>query len=125
MAVDQQMYNELYRLRQRLKDIGKRTEGRAPIVCNDDALYEIAELCPKKLSDFEGVSGIGKTFIENYGEEFLAVILKYSEVPAEKAVNISDSTANTLKELEKKLVSINRRNRLLYMPKIANKYAFD
>lgn len=125
MAINQQMYNELYQLRQRIKDTGKRTEGRAPIVCNDDALYEIAELCPKKLSDFEGVSGIGKTFIENYGEEFLAVILKYSEVPAEKAVNISDSTANTLKELEKKLVSINRRNRLLYMPKAVNKYAFD
>lgn len=123
--MDRKMYNELFRLRQRLKETGKRTQGRAPLVCSDDALREIAELCPKKLSDFESVPGIGKTFIENYGEAFLRVILKYEEVPAEKTVTMTESAADTLKELEKKLVSINRRNRLLYMPKIASKYAFD
>ena len=123
--MDRKMYNELLRLRQKLKDEGKRTQGRSPLVCNDDALLEIAELCPKKLSDFESVPGIGKTFIENYGETFLQVILKYEEVPTEKTISMTTSAADTLKELEKKLVSINRRNRLLYMPKIANKYAFD
>lgn len=125
MAINEKMYRELYQLRQRIKDAGKRIEGRTPLVCNDEALYSMAELCPKKLSDFAGVSGIGKTFIDNYGEQFLKVILKYSEVPTEKTVTITKSASNTLKELEKKLVSINRRNRLLYMPKIANKYAYD
>lgn len=125
MAINEKMYRELYSLRQRIKDSEKRREGRAPLVCTDDSLYEIAQLCPKKLSDFYGVSGIGKTFIENYGNQFLTVILKYSEAPTEKMISINESAANTLKELEKKLVSINRRNRLLYMPKIANKYAYD
>src|SRR5690606_29301384 len=96
-----------------------------PIICSDNALYRMAELLPKKLSDFEGISGIGKAFIDNYGERFLSVILEHLETPAEKTVNITSSAAEILKELEKKLVSINRRNRLLYMPKIANKYAFD
>lgn len=123
--MDREMYNDLLRLRQKLKDEGKRKQGRAPLVCSDDALLEIAELCPKKLSDFESVPGIGKTFIENYGEAFLQIILKYEEVPTEKTIAMTTSAADTLKELEKKLVSINRRNRLLYMPKVANKYAFD
>ena len=123
--MDRKMYNDLQRLRQKLKDEGKRKQGRAPLVCSDDALLEIAELCPKKLSDFESVPGIGKTFIENYGEAFLQIILKYEEVPTEKTIAMTTSAADTLKELEKKLVSINRRNRLLYMPKVANKYAFD
>lgn len=125
MAINQQLYNELYRLRQRIKDRERQLQGRAPTVCTDNALYEIAELCPKKLSDFESVSGIGKAFIENYGNQFLSVILKFTEVETEKKINITSSAAETLKELEKKLVSINRRNRLLYMPKVSNKYAFD
>ena len=66
-----------------------------------------------------------KEAIDNYGKEFLVVILKYTEVQTEKKINLSSSAADTLKELEKKLVSINRRNRLLYMPKLSNKYAFD
>lgn len=125
MAINQRLYNELYRLRQRIKERERQLQGRAPTVCTDSALYEIAELCPKKLSDFESVSGIGKAFIENYGNEFLTVILKHTEVQTEKKINITSSAAETLKELEKKLVSINRRNRLLYMPKVSNKYAFD
>ncbi len=125
MAVNKQMYDELYRLRATIKNTRKTAEGRTPLVCTDEALEEIAELCPKKLSDFEGITGIGKTFIENYGEEFLNVILKYESVPAEKTVPIKPEVAKTLKELEKKLVSINRRNRLLYMAKTAGKYSFD
>lgn len=53
---------ELSNLRTRLKGQGKRMQGRAPIVCSDNALYEMATLCLKKLSDFEGVAGIGRTF---------------------------------------------------------------
>ncbi len=126
MSFNQQhLYNELLYLRQRIKNRERKLHGRAPTVCTDAALYEMAELCPKKLADFEGVSGIGKTFIENYGEEFLAVILSKTETQTEKTVTMTSSAKNTLKELEKKLVSINRRNRLLYMPKLSTKYSFD
>ena len=125
MESNYKLYIELDRLRDRIKDREKRLHGRAPAVCSDIALSEISELCPKKMSDFESVSGIGKSFIENYGKEFLEVILKHTEVQTEKKISINPSAAETLKELEKKLVSINKRNRLLYMPKLSNKYAFD
>jgi len=123
--VDQRLLRDLDSLRQRIKMQGRYRDGRAPMVCSDDALYEIALLQPKKLSDFAGVRGIGQTFIENYGEQFLKVILRYESSPTAKGISISPSAGATLKELEKKLVSINRRNRLLYMPKAANKYAYD
>lgn len=125
MAINQRLYNDLYRLRQKIKDRERQSHGRAPTVCTDEVLSEIAELCPKKLSDFESVSGVGKAFIDNYAKEFLRVILKYTEVQTEKKIILSDSAADALKELEKKLVSVNRRNRLLYMPKLSSKYAFD
>lgn len=126
MSFNQQhLYNELLYLRQRIKNRERKLHGRTPTVCTDAALYEMAELCPKKLADFEGVSGIGRIFIENYGEEFLAVILNQTETLTEKTVTMTSSAKNTLKELEKKLISINRRNRLLYMPKLTSKYSFD
>ena len=125
MDIDWKLHYELAELRAEIKEQGKRTQGRAPIVCSDDALYQMAELFPKKISDFESIAGIGRTFIENYGEQFLAVILKHTETSTEKKVEISDIAAKTLKELEKKLVNINRRNRLLYLGKTVNKYAVD
>ncbi|MBQ8298748.1 MAG: HRDC domain-containing protein [Clostridia bacterium] len=125
MGINMKMYNELSLLRQRLKEEGKNVQGRKPLVCTDEALRQIVELCPKRVSDFACVPGIGDSFIENYGEDFLNVIHKYNETVAEKAIQMSPSVAAILKELEKKLVRINRRNRLLYMPKLANKYAAD
>lgn len=125
MSYNVNLYNELLNLRQKLKNKGKREQGRTPLVCNDEALYQMAQLCPKSLNDFKAISGIGTTFIENYGQAFLDVILKHTQTVAEKPVSMSSAASDTLKELEKKLVNINRRNRLLYMPKIAYKYAYD
>lgn len=120
-----QLLNALRQLRQTIKEVEKISQGRMPVVCDDEALFQIVSLEPKKLTDFEGIPGVGKAFIENYGEQFLEVIRKYSETPAEKMVPLTESIIKTLKELEKKLVNINRRNRLLYLPKLAKKFSFD
>lgn len=125
MSFNYNLYNELDALRQLLKDKGRAATGRAPAVCSDEALQQIVELCPKKPSDFEGVSGIGKAFIDNYANDFLKIIRMYEVADTEKTVSMNSSTSGLLKELEKKLVSINKRNRLLYMPKPTNKYAVD
>lgn len=125
MSVNQQLYKELYDLRQRFKIKGKYQSGRAPLVCNDEALYAIAEMCPKKIEDLRGIPGIGNTFIDNYGEAFIEVVKKYVVTKNEATINLGTTAEGALKELEKKLVSINRRNRLLYMPKLANKYGCD
>jgi very-short-patch-repair endonuclease len=124
MDYNPQLLRELNILRQRIKEQGRLQSGRAPIVCSDDALCEIARLMPQKESDLIAISGLGKTFIDQYGNAFLKIVSKYT-APSVKGMQMNVSTANTLRELEKKLVSINRRNRLLYMPRIVNKYAFD
>ncbi|MCM1514634.1 MAG: AAA domain-containing protein [Anaeroplasma bactoclasticum] len=118
------LYTELFELREKMKEDTRRTEGRASLVCTDDALEEIVKLRPKKLEDFEGIKGIGKTFIENYGQAFLKVISKYQS-STEKRIVMSSQVAHTMKELEKKLVNINKRNRLLSLNHLASKYAFD
>lgn len=125
MEIDQHLYHELYILRQQLKDQGRWQNGRAPLVCTDEALYEIARLMPMKASDLTAIPGLGKVFIEQYGEAFIKVIQKNEQAPTAKGLQMNATVSDILKELEKKLVSINRKNRLLYMPKIANKYAFD
>ena len=125
MAINNNLFRDLYYLRQNLKQQGKNEVGRAPLVCNDEALVAIAEMCPKKMEDLKGIPGIGNNFIDNYGEDFIQVVCKHVTTDTEKTVNLVDNATNTLKELEKKLVSINRRNRLLYLPKLVNKYAYD
>jgi len=125
MDIDRDLLQELYYLRQAIKYEGRLKDGRAPTVCTDEALVEIVRLLPQKLSDFTAISGLGKTFVDQYGERFLKTILKHSQETTAKSFQMSSAVSNTLKELEKKLVSINRRNRLLFMPRIANKYAFD
>ena len=125
MELNQNVYRDLCRLRDQLKTQGRRSEGRAPTVCTDDALFEIARLMPQREEDFLNIAGLGQTFVEKYSSAFLAAILKHVQKTAPKSQDLSDSTRQTLRELEKKLVNINRRNRLLYMSKITNKYAYD
>ncbi len=124
MLEEGKLYQELYRLREMFKEQSRRTEGRASLVCTDDALVEIVKLKPKKISDFEGVKGIGDTFIKRYATEFLNVISKYQS-ENEKEIQMKQSVVKTMKELEKKLVNINKRNRLLSLNSLVNKYAFD
>lgn len=120
------LYDELVALRQHIKDTAE--SDRVPTVCSDEVLREIAELEPVKLSDFDSVPGVGKSFIENYGEQFLRVINRYQRKTQGSGftkVTITKNVQNTLKELEKKLININKRNHLLYMPKLQAKYAVD
>ena len=52
MDINWKMYDELDRLRAKLKERGKRTQGRAPVVCSDEALRLIAAT---RQSFFEGI----------------------------------------------------------------------
>ena len=100
---DWKMYNELNRLRSKLKKLDERVQSRAPLICTDEALRQMIKFRPKKVSDFEGIAGVGKTFIDNYAEQFLKIILKYDANPTEKTMDMNTVAAQTLKELEKKL----------------------
>lgn len=123
MSFNTALFRSLEKLRSELKQTGRYSQGRAPLVCSDDALYEITRLQPQRKEDFLCIKGLGKTFIDNYAEAFLVVIKKHGkQLPLHE---MADSTKETWKKLENRLVNINRRNRLLFMPKLANKYAFD
>ena len=124
MGLEEQLYTELYELRERLRDEGQRSNGRVPNVCSDEALAEMAKRMPTKLEDFVAITGVGQRFLEVYGDDFLKVTRKYA-VTAAKGSDIENDTAKTLRELEKKLINISRGNRLLYQGRISVKNTFD
>lgn len=124
MDIDNQLFNELLSLRSKLQGNGRPGLSRVT-VCPYEAICQMAKLRPRKLSDFKSIPKIGKTFIDNYAELFLDVIQKYDETHNETNVDLNAVAIQNLKELEKKLVNVNRRNRLLYLPKAINKYAVD
>jgi very-short-patch-repair endonuclease len=124
MGLEEQLYDELFELRERLRESGRMANGRIPNVCSDEALREMAQRVPTKIEDFIAIVGIGQRFIEVYGEEFLKITKKYA-VTAAKGSNLENETARTLRELEKKLINISRGNRLLYQGKISVKNTFD
>lgn len=120
------LYDELVKLRQRIKE--SYGNERTPTVCSDEALKMIATLVPLKVSDFERIPGIGKTFIDNYAEQFVRVINRFERTVQGSGftkVSINKSVLETLKELEKKLVNISRRNPLLFLSKLYSKSAVD
>ena len=124
MGLEEQLYEELIQLRERLREEGRMSTGRMPNICSDEALAEMAHRVPTKIDDFIAIVGVGQRFIEVYGEQFLAVTKKYA-VTAAKGSDLASDTARTLRELEKKLINISRGNRLLYQGKISAKNTFD
>lgn len=125
MKFDVELYHKLDKIRQRIKYKGKLREGRAPTVCTDEALNEIVRLLPQTEAEFLCVPGLGQKFVDSYAAHFIPAIKNHVAAEVPKGQHLSTSARETLKELEKKLININRRNRLLYMPKISNKHAYD
>ena len=111
------LYDALYQLRDRLKAEGKEKTGRVPVVCSDEVLMDIAEMKPKTLDDFNSIPGLGKAFIENYGQAFLDCIKQNDVGDLSRVRKIDESCCNTLKKLSHKLVNLNAKNPLLFSGK--------
>ena len=111
------IYAALYALRERLKTEGKNATGRTPVICTDETLMEIAEMRPKTLDDFTSIPGLGKSFRDNYGMQFLECIKQNDVGDLSRVRNIDDNCANTLKKLSQKLVNLNAKNPLLFSGK--------
>ena len=124
MGLEDDLYNELFELREELREERKLSNGRVPQVCSDEALREMAQRVPTKVEDFSAIVGVGQRFVELYGEDFLNVTRKYA-ITAANGSSIDAEAAQTLRELEKKLININKANRLLFQPKLSRKNAFD
>lgn len=115
---------DLIQLRQKLKEKEKRKTGKTPVICKDESLREMVRLMPEKPSDFRSIPGVGPAFIEHYAQAFLQVLHPQAK-GAEDREEIGSDVEETLRELSKKLININKNNRMLYMPKLAAKYAVD
>lgn len=110
----------LLSLRQTLKEQEKSETGHTPVICSDESIDEMIRLKPQKPSDFYSIPGVGPAFVEKYANRFLAEMNR----DATKQ-EISDATMSTLRELSKKLISITRNNRMLFLPRLSPKYAVD
>ena len=124
MGLENDLYSELYELRESLRTERRMSNGRIPTVCSDEALMEMAQRVPTKVEDFSAIVGVGQRFVELYGEDFLNITRKYA-ITAANGSNIDEEAARTLRELEKKLINIGRGNRLLFQGKISRKNTFD
>ncbi|MFW6298140.1 MAG: AAA domain-containing protein [Bacillota bacterium] len=118
------LLEELAETRDRLKNRYKDENGRAPVICTDDALREMAKRKPLKKSDFKAIQGIGDVFVERYAEDFLRVIYKHKNALIEE-VNVSRKSKRALSDYKDRLTNISRRNRNLYTGKLSKKLGVD
>ena len=120
---DNKLRMDLYKVKENLQDSNYNYQtGRRPVICTEEAIEGLVKYKPKSLEDMSKVKGIGDNFIENYGKEFLGVILKYTNT---NKVELNDKEKILLGKLENRLVNINRRNRLLYSAKVNKDYGID
>lgn len=94
-GVDKNLYNALRNLR---KEIAREIEMSAYIVCSNEPLLEMARQKPTDYDSLIKIKGIGKRFIENYGERFLKVIKEH------------DSPANILNRINNAVIENTNRS---------------
>ena len=70
-----QIYEDLRGLR---NSLAKMNDVPAYIVCNDKSLRMMAVMLPKTEEDLLEIKGIGKVFVEKYGEQFISAMTAYT-----------------------------------------------
>ena len=120
---DYELYNKLSILRNNLQEqFYDYNNSRKPTICTEDALRLLVKYKPTTIEDMSNISGIGDSFIENYGQFFLREIKDFVSVDS---VEITADEKTILSKLENRLVNINKRNRLLYSSKVNKDYGID
>lgn len=114
--MNEELYKKLYDMRETLRKIPD--DGRFPNVCSDAALKELSRLAPKTKEELILVGGLGKAFVDKFGDAFMEVLNKYHESRRIPLSVLSGDVKTVLGNLENRLININKRNRLLYMPKL-------
>ena len=125
--MNEKVLEELIELRDRLRKETPTESGRTATICTDKALQSIASNMPRSLDEMRNLDNVSKEFVEKYGKQFLQVVKRniVSNDDSQKGYQMTDNQASVLKELEKNLVDINRRNKLLYLAKSQAKYSQD
>ncbi len=116
-----ELYKKLYAYRQKLRD---REDKHTPTaIITDEALKSLAHAKPTELSDLLKIKGIGKVFVQKYGQGFLNIIL--NDAKPVKLTMMRKEVVETLKNLQSRLTNLNRRNRMLYLTKSVPGRALD
>lgn len=111
MDTNSLLKEELQRKRSRLRDESRQKEK--PLVFSDT---DLATLVSKKPRTKEELNQLVKIDYR-YQQEILDIINAICN-NEENFCDLNGEVKNTLRELEKKLVEINKRNRMLYVPKL-------
>ncbi len=119
----EELHLRLATLRESLK-MRLNNGGRAPVICSDATLEEMARRAPRTKTELAGITGVGATFLEKYADSFMVVLNEYHKSNASTRF-LNEEVRGTLKNLENRLVNISKRNRLLYMGRLYNNYAVD
>ncbi|MGI6472109.1 MAG: AAA domain-containing protein [Candidatus Methanomethylophilaceae archaeon] len=118
------LYSELHELREKLRKDNTDKAGRPLEICSDEALTEMSLYMPTRKEHLSSIKGLDELFITEFGSYFLGVISEYC--PEEGTGREMDKeTVDILTELEKKLVNINKKNRMLYQSRLGKGMAFD
>lgn len=115
------LYQKLYEYREKLRN--RENKHTPSAIIADAPLKSMARLAPTSVDDMLKISGIGRSFVTNYGEGFLNIIL--GEQKPVKLTMMRAAVKDTLKNLQSRLTNINRRNRMLYLTKPSAGRAVD
>lgn len=118
------LLDSLDSLREQIKEEERVIKGRAPVVCSDEVIKEIAQKKPLKISDFLAISGIGNHFMDHYASRFLRVVLDH-QTQTVREVKVSRKAYKVLDHYKDRLTNISRRNPNLYMGKTTKRVSFD
>lgn len=119
--MNNKLYQKLYDYREKLRDREKKHTPTAIIA--DEPLKALARSKPTSTDDMLKIRGIGQAFVSNYGVGFLNIIL--AEQKPIKLTMMRAEVRDTLKNLQSRLTNVNRRNRMLYLPKPVPGRALD
>ena len=125
--MNEKTYYELCELREKLKRTTRTESGRVATICTDRAIENISEYEPRTLEEMRMIDGVSKDFVDRHGQKFLDVVNKNRELTDRSVAGYQMTVrqSSIMKELEKNLVNINRRNKLLYTAKSQKKYSQD
>jgi len=118
------LYSELHELREKLRRERADNKGKRPEICSDKALTEMSLYAPTRPEQFSSIKELDKKFVATYGDYFLEVIREHYPVE-DYAPKMDKETEDILTELEKKLVNINKKNRMLYQSRLTQSMTFD
>ncbi len=111
MNIDKLLKEELLKKRRKLREESRQKEQ--PLVISDEGIDLLVKSKPQTKEELTSLIKIDYRYVS----EFLDIITSLTKREQEFR-ELKPSIKNTLKELEKKLIEINKRNRMLYVPKL-------